>query len=75
MTDTNWLRVERLRAFAEQRGRTQLDLPLGWLASNSNVGSVIAGASTPEQLEQNLKAVEWRLSGVEMTEIDHLIQA
>jgi len=75
MTDANWPRVEKLRSFAEQRGRTLLDLALGWLASNRNVSSVIAGASTPEQLEQNLKAVDWRLSAAEMAEIDRLLQA
>jgi aryl-alcohol dehydrogenase-like predicted oxidoreductase len=74
MTDANWQRVAKLRAFAEQRGHTLLDLALGWLASNPNVSSVIAGASTPEQIDQNLKGVEWHLSATEMAEIDRLLQ-
>lgn len=73
ITDSNWPRVERLRAFAVERGRTLLDLALGWLAANPLVGSVIAGASTPQQLEQNLKGVEWRLSAEDLAEIDRLL--
>lgn len=73
MTDVNWARVEKLRGFAEKRGHTLLDLSLGWLAACPLVGSVIAGASTPEQLEQNLRGVEWQLSEADLAEIDGIL--
>lgn len=74
MTDANWPRVEKLRAFAEQRGHTLLDLALGWLSTNPQVGSVIAGASTPQQLEQNLEAVEWHLDAADLAAIDRILK-
>ena len=74
MTDANWPRVEKLRAFAEQRGHTLLDLAMGWLSTNPQVGSVIAGASTPQQLEQNLQAVEWHLDAADLAAIDRILK-
>ncbi len=41
-----------------------------WLTSQPYVPSVIAGATKPEQVEQNVKAAEWRLTPEEMSEID-----
>ena len=38
--------------------------------SRPQVSSVIAGATKPEQVEQNVKAAEWRLTPEEMSEID-----
>jgi aryl-alcohol dehydrogenase-like predicted oxidoreductase len=43
--------VEKLEAFATNRGRTLLELAFGWLLSKSVVASVIAGATTPEQVD------------------------
>jgi aryl-alcohol dehydrogenase-like predicted oxidoreductase len=43
-------RVEALRAVAEAAGLTMVELAIGWLASRPTVGSVIAGASSPEQV-------------------------
>jgi aryl-alcohol dehydrogenase-like predicted oxidoreductase len=39
------------------------------------VASVIAGATKPEQLEQNVKAGQWRLSADELAEIDRITQS
>lgn len=73
MTASNWEKVEKLRAFAEQRGRTLLQLAFSWLASKPYVSSVIAGATRPEQLEQNIRAVAWVFSPDELAEIDRVI--
>jgi aryl-alcohol dehydrogenase-like predicted oxidoreductase len=70
MTDANWEKVERLGAFAERHGRSLLDLAFSWLAAKPYVASVIAGATKPEQLEQNVRAVEWALSPEELAEVD-----
>jgi aryl-alcohol dehydrogenase-like predicted oxidoreductase len=45
---------------------------MGWLASQPAVASVIAGVTTCEQLEQNVKAGEWRGSDIELAEIDEI---
>ncbi|MFQ3456730.1 aldo/keto reductase, partial [Bradyrhizobium sp. UFLA01-814] len=62
--------VEKLQAFARERGHTMLELAFSWLAARPQVASVIAGATRPEQIEQNVKAISWKLSVEEMTEID-----
>lgn len=69
LTDENFDLVEKLEAFAAARGRSLLDLAIGWLASQPHVGSVIAGATRPEQVEQNVKAGEWELSAEELAEV------
>jgi aryl-alcohol dehydrogenase-like predicted oxidoreductase len=72
LTDHNWAIVERLEGFAVERGHTLLELALSWLARRPAVASVIAGATTPEQVEQNVRAVGWALTQEEMHEIDRL---
>ncbi|MGZ4205406.1 MAG: aldo/keto reductase, partial [Actinomycetota bacterium] len=62
--------VEHLRAFAEERDHTLLELAMSWLASRPLVASVIAGATKPEQVRSNVRALEWRLSDAEKAEID-----
>jgi len=49
-----------------------LELAMSWLASRPAVSSIIAGATAPEQLEQNVRAVDWALSCEDMDEIDRL---
>ena len=56
LTETNWAIAERLDDFAQGRGHTLLELAFSWLLAQSPVASVIAGATKPEQLEQNVKA-------------------
>jgi aryl-alcohol dehydrogenase-like predicted oxidoreductase len=72
LTDENFHIIERLRAFCAQRNRSLLELAFGWLLSKRLVGCVVAGASRPEQVEQNIKALAWRLDAAEMAEVDQL---
>jgi len=72
MTETNWKIVEALDGFAASRGHTLLELAFSWLASRPTVASVIAGATKPEQVEQNAKATDWALTPEETAEIDRL---
>jgi aryl-alcohol dehydrogenase-like predicted oxidoreductase len=72
LTDTNWDRVERLAAFCAARGRGLLDLAFSWLLHRPMVASVIAGATSPEQVAANVKAAEWSLSREDMDEIDRI---
>lgn len=70
VSNANWPVVERLEQFCRARGRTLLGLAFGWLLAQPVVASVIAGATRPEQLEQNAAAAGWKLSAEEMAEID-----
>jgi aryl-alcohol dehydrogenase-like predicted oxidoreductase len=70
LTERNWEISERLGDFAEARGHTMLELAFSWLLAQQPVTSVIAGATRPEQLEQNVKAGNWVMTAEEITEID-----
>jgi aryl-alcohol dehydrogenase-like predicted oxidoreductase len=43
-----------------------------WLAAQPSVSSVIAGATTPEQVRQNAAAVTWKPNHAELAELDDL---
>jgi aryl-alcohol dehydrogenase-like predicted oxidoreductase len=62
--------VEKLQAFVQARGHSMLELAFSWLASRPQVSSVIAGATRVEQVEQNVKAIDWTLSAEDVAEID-----
>jgi aryl-alcohol dehydrogenase-like predicted oxidoreductase len=62
--------VAGLQALCDRKGYHMLDLAFSWLLHSPAVSSVIAGASTPEQLSQNVKAVELALTPDDLAEID-----
>src|SRR3981189_1141510 len=64
--------VEKLQAFAQARGHSLLELAFSWLLSRPQVASVIAGATRVEQVEQNVKAIDWALSAEDLAEIDRI---
>ena len=70
LSERNFAILGALEQFAEARGKTVLDVAIGWLASHPYVPSVIAGATKPEQVEENVKAAEWRVTPEEVSEID-----
>ena len=72
MNDANWSIVEKLGTFCALHGRTILELAFGWLLSHDFVPSVIAGATRPEQLDQNVAAAGWKLTPEEKQEVDRL---
>ena len=68
--------VERLAAFAEAHGHTLLELALSYLAAHAPVASVIAGATSPDQVRANAAGVgAWPLTTKELTEIGGLLRA
>ena len=69
-TEANLDIVDKLKEFAEARGKSLLSLAFSWLACRPQVSSVIAGATSPEQIEQNVKAASWQLTPEEMAQID-----
>ncbi len=70
LNDRNWDKLEKLEEFAQSHGKTMVDLAIGWLASKPYVGSVIAGATKPEQVDSNVTAGDWKLTPEEMAAVD-----
>lgn len=75
LTDENWRRVEALSSLATEQGHTLLELAFSWLAAQPAVASIIAGATKPEQVEQNAAAASWKLSPEELAQIDQITPA
>lgn len=75
INEKNWIIIEALEAFASDRGHSLLELAFSWLASQPTVSSVIAGATKPEQVEQNVTAASWELSSAELEEIGKILVA
>jgi aryl-alcohol dehydrogenase-like predicted oxidoreductase len=65
--------VDQLRSYAESRGHSLLELAFGWLAAHPVVSSVIAGATQPEQVDQNVAAANWQLSAGELKEVARVL--
>jgi aryl-alcohol dehydrogenase-like predicted oxidoreductase len=65
--------VERLIAWTGARGRTLLDLAVSWHTSHPLVASVIAGATTPAQVEANVAAAAWSLTADDRADVDAVI--
>jgi aryl-alcohol dehydrogenase-like predicted oxidoreductase len=70
-----WDTIEALTAFAEERGRTLLDVAIAGLAARPAVASVIAGATTPEQVRTNAAAIAWQPTADDRAALDAILQA
>ena len=73
MTDHNLRAVERLTEWLRNRDRSLLDLAFSWLLSKPEIPSVIAGATSAEQVRANSQASGWLLTKVELEEVDDLL--
>jgi aryl-alcohol dehydrogenase-like predicted oxidoreductase len=73
-TEENLQKVERLIQFAEGRGHSLLELAFSWLASQTAVASVIAGAVSPAQVRANASAANWNLTADDLAQIDSLMK-
>jgi aryl-alcohol dehydrogenase-like predicted oxidoreductase len=72
LTDANFDVVEAIERFAAERGTTVTAVALGWLAAQPDVASVIAGATSPEQMAANAAGVTWTPSDEDLAELDRL---
>ncbi len=64
--------VVALQGLADSSARTMVELALGWLAAHPQIPSVIAGATSPEQVTENAAATECRLTAAEIDALDGL---
>ena len=73
VTEDKLDRVEALIAWAAERGRTLLEVAVGALAAQPGCASVIAGATTPEQVKANATASEWVPTAAELADLDRIV--
>ncbi|MGA0275683.1 MAG: aldo/keto reductase, partial [Dehalococcoidia bacterium] len=73
LTSENFDLLDQLEVFVEKRGHTLVELAFAWLLSRPTIGSVIAGASTPDQIKQNAAASEWELSDEDKEELAEIL--
>jgi aryl-alcohol dehydrogenase-like predicted oxidoreductase len=73
LTEANFDILDRLRAFAEAHGQTLPALAFAWLLAEPTVSSVIAGATSPEQVAANAAAGQWRLTPEERAKVNALL--
>jgi aryl-alcohol dehydrogenase-like predicted oxidoreductase len=69
LNDERLAAVERLSAYAADNHHTLLELAMGWLISEPVVASVIAGATSAEQVHTNAAAGSWRLTPEQRAEV------
>jgi aryl-alcohol dehydrogenase-like predicted oxidoreductase len=67
--------VERIRCISERAGEPMARLALAWVLAQPGVTAVIAGARRPEQIQQNVRAVDLQLSAEVICELDAATEA
>jgi aryl-alcohol dehydrogenase-like predicted oxidoreductase len=72
VNDANFDAIEKLEGFAREREHTMVELAMSWLAAQPEVSSVIAGATKPEQVSENVKSVNWKMTPEELKAVDRL---
>lgn len=72
LTDETFDVIEGLESFAKARDIELLDVAIGGLAAQPAVASVIAGATSPEQVRRNVAAGSWQPSPADLAELDEL---
>ena len=68
-------KVEALGKIAGELGITLVELALAWILREENVASALVGASRPEQIEHNVKAVDVELPAEVLARIDEICPA
>jgi aryl-alcohol dehydrogenase-like predicted oxidoreductase len=73
LTDANFDKIEALEGWAKEHDRSLTEVALSWLASQPVVGSVIAGATSAEQVTANASMTKTDLTAAEVAEIGALV--
>lgn len=72
LAEAPWDTIEALERYAAERGIGPLDVAIGGLAAQPTVASVIAGATTAEQVRANVAAAAWQPSADDLATLDQL---
>ncbi|OGN89238.1 MAG: aldo/keto reductase [Chloroflexi bacterium RBG_13_46_14] len=71
--ESNFDKLAKLEEFAKERGHKVGEIAVAWLLSHSWLGSVITGATNPEQVSSNVAAGSWKLTAEEVKAVDKMI--
>jgi aryl-alcohol dehydrogenase-like predicted oxidoreductase len=72
LTEDNFDILGKLEIFAKEHGHSVGELALAWLLAHSQVCTIIAGATSPEQLKNNIAAASWKLTDADLAGIDKI---
>jgi 1-deoxyxylulose-5-phosphate synthase len=75
LQDADWEQLGEFSKFAADRGLAEIEVAFSWLASRPSVGSVIAGATKPEQIRQNASSAGWKPSAEDLAALDGIFPA
>jgi len=75
LQDADWEQLGAFSKFAADRGLAEIEVAFSWLASRPSVGSVIAGATKPEQIRQNALSAGWKPSAEDLAALDGIFPA
>jgi aryl-alcohol dehydrogenase-like predicted oxidoreductase len=73
LTDERFDVLDKLQAYAAERGVTLLAVAIGGLAAQPGVSSVIAGATSAEQVKENAAADAWTPTADDLTALDKIV--
>src|SRR3954466_13667187 len=73
LDNADWDTIEALTTFGSERGRSLLDVAIAGLAARPAVTSVIAGATSAEQVQANAAAGAWQLTAEDVSALDELL--
>lgn len=71
--EADWDTIEALTSYGEERGLSLLDVAIGGLAARPAVSSVIAGATSPDQIRGNVRAGQWEPSAADLAALDDIL--
>jgi len=72
LSEDRLAKVAALEALAQGEGHSVAELSFAWLLSRPAVASVIAGATSPEQIAANVAAAGWHLSASVLAQVDEI---
>jgi 1-deoxyxylulose-5-phosphate synthase len=75
LQNADWEQLGAFSKFAADRGLAEIEVAFSWLASRPSVGSVIAGATKPEQIRQNASSAGWKPSAEDLAALDGIFPA
>ena len=73
ISDANFDMLDKLEAFARERGYNVAELAISWLVSQPFISTVIAGATKTEQVSANVAAANWKLTAADMANLDKAV--
>lgn len=70
----NYIKLEKLSAFAKKHGRSLNELAHAWLLAQPQVSSVISGATKVEHVQSNAKASDWELAKEDINAVNAILE-